>query len=124
MLCGLSLELLYKALILEIDKQPPPVHDLRKLSALAQITMSADDFELIDLLTDHIKWAGKYPVPRGDKTEWDQHVERMDAALTDPVPGMSIPMVRRNERLDWGDYSRIWHIGDSRYWELYHQRYR
>jgi hypothetical protein len=79
---------------------------------------------LIDLLTDHIKWAGKYPVPTGDKPEWDQHVERMDAALTEPRPGMSIPLVRRNERLDWDDYSRLWQIGNSRYWELYHQRYR
>jgi HEPN domain-containing protein len=122
MLCGLSLELLYKALIIEISNQPPAVHDLRRLSVLAQITMSADDLDLIDILTAHIKWAGKYPVPRGDKAEWDEHVERMDAALTDPVPDMCIRIVRRNERLYWDDYSRIWNVGATRYWELYHQR--
>lgn len=123
MLCGLSLELLYKALILEIGKKPRKTHDLRELSLLAQLTMSADDLELIDLLTDHVKWAGKYPVPIGGETEWDQHVERMNAALTDPVPNVSIAIVRRNKRLDWNDYSRIWNIGNSRYWERHHQRY-
>jgi hypothetical protein len=123
MLCGLALELLYKALILEVSKKNPPTHHkLKKLSSLAQLTLDADDLELIDLLTDHVVWAGKYPVPKGGETEWDQHVARMNTALTEPVPNMSIRLIRRNERLDWRDYTRIWNIGSSRYWELYHQR--
>jgi hypothetical protein len=122
MLCGLSLELLFKALIVEIGGQPPVTHDLRKLSLEAQITINADDLELIDLLTDHIKWAGKYPVPKGERAEWDKHAGRMFAALTEPVPDLSIAAFRRNDRLDWKDYSRIWNDCSSRYWELYHQR--
>ena len=124
MLCGLSLELLYKALIIEIGNRPPEIHDLRRLSAVAQITMSVDDFELLDILTAHITWAGKYPVPRGDRQKWDKHVERMYAALTDPVPGMIIGVVRRNDRLYWEDYSRIWDVAATRYWELHHKRSR
>jgi hypothetical protein len=119
MLCGLSLELLYKALIIEIGKDPPATHDLRKLSEHAQIAMSADDLALIDILTDHIKWAGKYPVPKGGRGEWDKLSDRMHAALTEPVPNLSIGAFRYNQRLDWVDYSRIWSIGNSRYFELH-----
>jgi hypothetical protein len=122
MLCGLSLELLYKALIVEDEKKPPAIHDLRKLSTRAHLKLTADDLRLIDLLTDHILWAGKYPVPKGGEPEWDRHVEQMNAALTSPVPNFSIPVVRRNERLSWGDYTRIWKLSSVRYWELYNQR--
>jgi hypothetical protein len=121
MLCGLSLELMFKASILEIGKTPPTIHNLRKLSSLAQLTMSADDLELIDLLSNHISWAGKYPIPKGGKKEWKEHTNRMHAALFDRVPNTSIAIMRQNERLNWGDYSRIWEIGSTRYWALYHQ---
>jgi hypothetical protein len=122
MMCGLSLELLYKALIVEDGKKPPAIHDLRELSSRAHLELKIEDLELIDLLTDHILWAGKYPVPKGGKQEWDQHVEQMNAALTSPVPDLSIPIFRRNERLSWGDYTRIWNISNERYWELHRQR--
>ena len=122
MLCGLSLELLYKALIVEKGQKPPAIHNLRELASRAQLAIPDEDIQLIDLLTDHISWAGKYPIPKGGETEWDRHVEQMHAALTSPVPAMSIAMFRRNARLDWDDYTRIWNIGSKRYWEVYHQR--
>lgn len=122
MLCGLSLELLYKALIVEDGKKPPAIHDLRELSTRAHINFTVEDLRLIDLLTDHILWAGKYPVPKGGEPEWDRHVEQMNSALTSPVCGISIPVVRRNECLSWDDYTRIWNISSVRYWERYHQR--
>jgi len=123
MLCGLSLELLYKALIVEVGEKPPEIHDLRKLSAPAKVSMQTGDLDLLDILTDHIQWAGKYPIPIGGRKKWEQHGERMIAALYDPVPGMSIRILRSNKRLNWTDFGRIWSIGHSRYWELYNQRY-
>jgi len=123
MLCGLSLELLFKALILELREKPPASHDLRVLCGLAQITMSADDLQLVDLLTDHTKWAGRYPVPLGNRTEWDQHYDRMTAALSDSIDSQGIKIRRWNDRLDWKDYSRIWEIVSVRYWELHRQQY-
>jgi hypothetical protein len=119
MLCGLSLELLYKALIVELGKKPPETHNLRQLSSLANVTLSTEDLELIDILTDHIQWAGKYPVPKGDRTKWNQHVERMSSALTTRIPGSSINIRRTNHRLNWNDFARIWNIGDSLYRRLY-----
>lgn len=123
MLGGLSFELLYKALIVEVGKKPPSIHDLRKLSSLAHLAMTADDLELLDILTDHILWAGKYPVPKAGETEWDRLVERMNSALTSPVPDVSIRILRRNERLSWDDFMRIWNNCNRCYWDLYHQRY-
>jgi hypothetical protein len=48
---------------------------------------------------------------------------QMHAALTSSVPDMGIAVFRRNDRLDWDDYTRVWNIGSKRYWEHYHQRY-
>jgi hypothetical protein len=122
MLCGLSLELLFKALIIEDNHKPPTVHKLRDLSSKAHLTMSTEDLELLDLLTAHIYWAGKYPIPLGGEPEWDRHVEQMNSALTSRVPNISIPLFQRNERLSWDDYTRVWKIGHTRYWDLYRRR--
>ena len=126
MLCGLSLELLYKALIIENKQEPEETHNLQELSRSAKIKMSTDDFELLGFLTEHINWAGKYPVPKEGKNKkgkatYDKHTKRMLDALTSLVPGMSIPARQRNERLDCGDYLRLWTQGRLPYWELYQQ---
>ena len=115
MLCGLSLELLYKAIILETGGEPPATHNLHKLASSAKIVMDADDLELLDVLTDHIVWAGKYPVPKGDRMNWDRHVGLMQDALTDRRLGSSLNIRHPNKRLDWSGYRKLWINGFSRY---------
>jgi len=122
LLCGLSLELLYKALVIELGIEPPALHNLRKLAQLGSLTLDDADLELMDLLSIHVVWAGKYPVPRRGEVEYDEAVRLTNKALMDRVPGMSIPIMRRNERLKWPDYPRIWRIGEIECWKRYHLR--
>lgn len=118
MLCGLSLELIFKAILIEIGEKPPKTHNLRQLASQASVVMDNGDLELIEILADHVLWAGKYPIPTGGRTEWDQHVERMVSTLMSPIPGFSIKIIRPNHRLDWGGFERIWNIIYLHYREL------
>ena len=45
MLCGLSLELLYKATILKAGERPPESHQLRLLASEAKVVLDANDHE-------------------------------------------------------------------------------
>jgi hypothetical protein len=122
MLCGLSLELLYKALIVERGGAVETVHKLRKLSLAAGLTMSEGDLALLDILTHYVVWAGKYPIPRSGEEEYKQLGEQIEASLYEPIPDLSIKIYRSNNRLDWADYSRIWEIGSSSYREMEQKR--
>lgn len=59
---------------------------------------------------------------KGDETEWNRHVEQMNSEPYFSGSQREHSKRRRNERLSWDNYTRIWNISDVRYWELYHQR--
>jgi len=64
MLCGLSIEVLLKAVILaQTRKTPPKGHDLVQLAANAKWTLSPSDAAPLRELTIGVFWYGKYPAP-------------------------------------------------------------
>jgi hypothetical protein len=65
MLCGMALELAYKAIAVAQGKQLLHVHNLVQLAEHAGVPLlKAKDIRLLHLLTECILWDGRYPVPK------------------------------------------------------------
>ena len=115
MLCGMSLELLYKALIVQSGGKPPSTHELIHLANLAKIKPSKQEEALLKILTEYIKWEGRYPVPQ-ERKSW--------AALDDLVRKHlfrevyrrgSFAIIRDNDALSWDGYEELWQRAYSKY---------
>lgn len=63
MLCGLSLELMYKAVCVAKKINFRNEHNLENLCGLAGISATTEDLEYLSLFTEFVVWGGKYPVP-------------------------------------------------------------
>jgi hypothetical protein len=116
MLCGLSLELLYKALIVSQSKAlpKPPTHALKQLATTAGVPVSKKDAKLLDVLTEVVSWAGRYPLPNRR-----HHVARFTAlrsdALYDRKPLGKRYVLTPNGALSWNGFDRLWRQGAELY---------
>ena len=114
MLCGLSLELMFKAVIVASGGQPKNDHNLRKLAASAKVTYLPGQLALLDILTECVYWFGKYPAPLAKD---HAAIKRLDELatdhLTEAVPGLSIAIRRsiQPHPLEWEAFSGLWQIG-------------
>ena len=64
MLCGMSLELIYKAVLVAKREENPDSHDLNDLAARVGINRTENIRNTLNLFTHAVIWDGKYPVPR------------------------------------------------------------
>jgi hypothetical protein len=69
MLCGMSLELLYKAIIIAQGGKYKPTHRLVDLAETTGLEYNNDELYLLDILTECIIWEGRYPTPNRNKVE-------------------------------------------------------
>jgi hypothetical protein len=67
MICGLSLELIYKAIIIEKGNKFKPVHKLIYLAQKAGLKIDSHTEGILEILTESISWQGKYPIPKEKK---------------------------------------------------------
>lgn len=110
MLCGLSLELMYKAICVAKDTDFKSNHNLPNLCKSAEVSATEDDLLFLELLTESIIWHGKYPVP----SEKHKHAlkrlnELWDTVLTEEVREIeSLKVKRYNGRLNWHTFNDLW----------------
>ncbi len=69
MLCGMSLELIYKAISVAKGDQVKTHHKLIDLAQAAGIKIDNQAKAYLKELTEFIIWAGKYPVPKDNQKE-------------------------------------------------------
>jgi len=113
MLCGMSLELLLKAVIVAHRKEVKTIHLLGELAADAGVEYTPEQFELLQILTEAIVWDGRYPVPtEKQKFHWEKLKGLEEAQLFDKVAigDTGLMVLRRNDDLDWDSYNELWHI--------------
>ena len=107
MLCGLSLELIYKAVIVSGQKYPKTVHKLNVLRKDAGISASDNQFAALEIYGHIIYWQAKYPV--ATKVEFHrEYIELVDKHLYDEVPGLSIKLKQWNNLIDWNMFNSLW----------------
>lgn len=110
MLCGLALELILKAVIVQQSGKVPEVHDLNHLVSLAGISVNTRRKELLKFYTAAIVWTGRYPVPaRCDDDKLKKYWELASNVLTEPAKGFgALKVRRRNAASDWDNFQAIY----------------
>jgi len=116
MLCGMSLELLYKAIAVAKRKKILTHHRLVELSEYVGIESDAREKGLLGILTQAIKWSGRYPIPK-ERRDWDQTAHLRTEHLYTKVPLGSFSVLRPNGELDWLSFNELWLKADQVYWE-------
>ncbi len=115
MLCGMSLELLLKAVIVDRGIEPKATHDLVELSQAVSINLTQTQIGLFRILSEAIIWEGRYPVPKQERylqNLYELHREH----LWDPVPEiMGIKLLRPNNKLSWESFNDLWDLVFSAY---------
>ncbi len=107
MLCGMSLELLYKAILVSQARTVPHHHNLVELARSAGASVSKRDAGLLEILSECIKWEGRYPVPKQSES-FDDFSELVGRHLVDVEPGPSRSRARRpNRALAWDGFERL-----------------
>lgn len=122
MLCGLSLEVIMKAVLVLRETAPKEyeLHDLNKLTRLLKLEPSTEEEKLLDFYNASLVWAGRYPTPRRAtdsklKAYWDLASD----VLTSPTIGNwpeSMNVRSGNGSTDWTEFNPLWH----RYANLFH----
>jgi len=122
MLCGMSLELLLKAITVASGREVRTVHDLRALAAHAGVELSDKDSGFLDLLTHCVVWFGRYPVAKRDHDAAVRELACLfDEHLMDKehhTGGMYILRPKSDGPLDWDQYQGLWGRISARFWEL------
>lgn len=115
MLCGMSLELLLKAIVVARNEAPKATHDLVALSRQADVAYSKVELTTLKILSESIIWDGRYPVPKKEN-HFKELTELTWNHLYDPVPNVSINLRRPNDRLDWKAIGGLWRAASDVYW--------
>jgi HEPN domain len=117
MLCGLALELLLKAVIVQKGREPKATHRLVELWKDAGLHPDETQKGLLEILTQSIYWFGRYPIPKNE-ADFDRLAKLHDRFLMDEVMlggTGGIKVLRRNENLTWESFNRLWSAADSGY---------
>ncbi len=105
MLCGMSLELIFKGILIAQNKKIPRSHNLRDLAKSAGVGTPPETTTYLDLLTHAVKWEGRYPVPL-TTAEWLQ-----EGNLHADVSGsgkLSDIAKRVEFVVGWDAFDRVW----------------
>lgn len=112
MLAGLSLELLLKGTLMGLQEDFPNHHKLAALCDRAGISLSTSDRIFLEILTEYVTWAAKYPaaldevvMARGEEILNKQY--RQNRALG-TLAGVGIQMRVPELEINRGNYDRLW----------------
>ncbi len=126
MLCGMSLELLFKAIVVAKNQKPLPRHNLLQLAVDAAVPLTDKQKGSLELLSQYVIWAGRYPVPN-DKKYYEpffqlDHMHRLVFEEEDKKTGTVYPTrkLRPNTQLDWEPFHQLWKRAE----EIYRQHER
>jgi len=117
MLCGLSLELIYKAILVVKKQQVSTKHTLKNLADLAGIHSDRRKEDLLAILTEAIIWDGKYPVPRDEQQGKMVELSKIEnRSLFDYVEWKSLKIPRPNNELGWDSFNNLWTEANEVFW--------
>ena len=106
MVCGMSIELLLRTIIVVRGKEPQEHHHLGTLAAEAGVVYTVEQLGLLRILSEAIIWDGKYPVPLKEE-HWENLASLECEHLFDKTPlgETGSDVLSGNGALDWDSYS-------------------
>lgn len=113
---GLSLELLLKAILKILGRPEKHTHKLNDLLHMTGITVSADHAAILDLLTEQIIWAGRYPTPKTE-AQWE-HARKVSQALRreQELGPLKVYEYNPDRAVNARNYEAIWSHLSACYW--------
>jgi len=114
MLCGMSLELLYKAIIVAKGGKAEPSHDLVKLVKAAGIRINKDTEHILKILTESIIWYGRYPVPKSHEP-MEKLLDHIEEYFFEPAQPGKFKRRKSNKFIRWDSFNRLWLEGNLVY---------
>ena len=114
MLCGLSLELIMKAVLAQRGLAPDEFkgHKFANLHRLLDLPLNKENAKLMAFYQDALVWAGRYPTPL-DATDEKlmSHYELASDILTKPIemgqPGL-LKFKVSSGATDWEQFTALW----------------
>ena len=106
MLCGMSIELMLKAIAVAQRKEVMHHHGLIELAHHVDVSLTPAEEDLLSVLTASIRWAGRYPAPKRRK-EWEDTNAVRSKALWEPVDAFC-DFKTYNGALDWKNVNALW----------------
>lgn len=108
LLCGLSLELIFKAVIVANGKhEVPNSHSLSSLAKLADLDYIPEIQKLLDVLSESVIWFSKYPIPTKPKTMVKNYYLRRNYFFDSKKIG-SLKIFFGKNHFDWKIFNNIW----------------
>lgn len=110
MLCGLSLEVIIKAVMACRGMTPPEIHDLNNLAGRIDFKRSTKEKSLLKYYTHAVVWAGRYPIPRNCSDDALRGFYGVATdALTKPTKKLGALTLRvGNEAANWDNFHALW----------------
>jgi HEPN domain-containing protein len=110
MLAGMALELLLKGIARALDGPAKSTHSLTKLADDVGIAITEDERVILDIMSEHIYWIGRYTAPR-KANSWDR-IEELENKRRKPS-GSSADMASRGSsdtsRQLWEKFATYFH---------------
>ncbi|WP_207000863.1 HEPN domain-containing protein [Trinickia mobilis] len=113
MMCGLALEVIMKAVLVQRGLPFPKTHSLAQLVQSLGLTRTDDELAMLRFYVQAVLWAGRYPVPlKGTDDKLRSYWSLADEVLTSPVERVGdsgLEIRRHNGASDWERFSSMWH---------------
>lgn len=119
MLCGLSFEVLFKAIVVEKGGKPNMrIHNLRALASDACVALTEKQKGQLDLLSEYITWAGRYPVSK-EREAFNKlpHLRWEHLLLHKKFPDSNFAELCAGSQLDWHGFHKLWRYIEKIYWK-------
>ena len=109
MLCGMSLELALKAVIVSHGESPRATHDLVQLADQAGVAVEQDQKGLLHFLSECVIWAGRYPVPKkSDDLEYFTYLHYENFFIREKRGNTTYLKPKQPYPLDWPQFQVLW----------------
>lgn len=113
---AMSIELILKSILVRKKISLLEMHNLRELAKEGEVNLDDNQKITLDLLTEHIVWAGKYPVPK-KANKWDEYHDTIIEKHIVRTSAGNKHSTFANPRTfpSWENYKKIWDVCDKEY---------
>ncbi len=112
MMCGLALEVILKAVLVQRDRSFPKTHSLRTLVNEVGLSKTEGELAMFDFYEHSVLWAGRYPVPlRCTDDKLREYWSLAGDILSSPVklsPSSRLQLRTSSGATDWENFSSMW----------------
>ncbi len=109
MLCGMSLELAYKASLVAIGKKLKTTHNLVWLAEQVCFNLSPKEQGLLALLSECVIWEGRYPAPKNEQSlEYFVYLHYENLFRKVRAGNLIVLKPVEPDPLGWGSYNELW----------------